>query len=360
MKKKLIFFSYNLCIGGIENALVTLLNKIDKNKYNITLILEEKKGEFLEKLDSNINVYEYKLSKSKFIPYRKIRNYIKRLIFTIKNKNKYDFSCCYATYSLMGSKLAKIASKNSCLYVHSDYSNLYNETDYVNFFKARRVDLFKHIIFVSNESRMNFLKHFNLLNDKCITINNFIDKDKILPLSNETINIDKTHDILFVFVGRLEEASKKILRLLNGIKELSSDFSVELWIIGDGPDRYMYEEYIKDNNLTNVYLLGMKKNPYPYMKKADYIIMTSEYEGFPVIYLEAILLNKKIITTIDVTDDYIDLKDNYGYIISKSSNMVEEVKQIIMNDDLDYKVLDFDKMNLNKLKKLEKIFDNEE
>ena len=62
--------------------------------------------------------------------------------------------------------------------------------------------------------------------------------------------------------------------------------------------------------------VGQKKNPYPYIGLADYIILTSDYEGFPVTYLEAITLNKKILTTIDVSDDSINIGKDYATIIS--------------------------------------------
>lgn len=45
-KKELLFASYNMDIGGIEKALLTLVNKIDKTKYNITIVLEKKKEYF--------------------------------------------------------------------------------------------------------------------------------------------------------------------------------------------------------------------------------------------------------------------------------------------------------------------------
>ena len=359
MKKRIIFFSHSLCIGGIENALVNLLNHINYDKYDVTLVLEKKEGDFLSKINSNVNLYEYKLSYSKNILYRKIYNFIKRTIWSIKNKNKYDFSCCYATYSLMGSKLAKLASTNSSIYVHSDYSNLYNCDDYKLFFDNREIGKFRKIIFVSNESRKYFIKLYPNLKDKCITINNYIDSDKVISLSNEKINdIKRTKKILFTFVGRLDESSKKITRLLNLIKNISNEYDVELWIIGDGPDRKMYEKYVDDNKLNNVHILGKRSNPYPYMKEADYVILTSEYEGFPVVYLESILLNKDIITTIETSDEYMDIKD-YGHIISKDVDiMTKEVKEILKKRRSKHVKLDFADMNASKTKILEKIFDD--
>ena len=53
--KKIIFFSKNLNIGGMEKALVSLLNSLCDN-YQVTLVLEEKKGSLLKKLKKNILV----------------------------------------------------------------------------------------------------------------------------------------------------------------------------------------------------------------------------------------------------------------------------------------------------------------
>ena len=153
--------------------------------------------------------------------------------------------------------------------------------------------------------------------------------------------------------------SKKVSRLLQLINILKNDYSIELWIIGDGQDRNSYKTYIDNNKLNdNIKILGSKKNPYPYMKQADYIILTSDYEGFPVIYLESIVLNKKIITTIDVSDESIIINNNYGYIISKDINLMKnEVEDILKHDSLVYKQINFDELSKDKMKKLEKIFD---
>ena len=118
----------------------------------------------------------------------------------------------------------------------------------------------------------------------------------------------------------------------------------------------MYEKYTKELKVEKrVSFLGRKINPYPYMKQADYIILTSDYEGFPVTYLEAITLNKKIITTIPTSDEYIDIKD-YAYIISKDEDkMIEEVKNILDKKKNKSKI-DLAEVQEKRIKKLEGIF----
>ncbi|MBE6157909.1 MAG: glycosyltransferase [Firmicutes bacterium] len=354
MKKRLLFTAYNLDLGGIETALVNLLNRINYDKYEVTLVLEKKEGILLDKLDKRVNVREVKVSNSKNIVVRKTLNFARKLIFKIFNYHKYDFSCCYATYSYSSSKLALIGSKNSSLYVHSDYRNIYNEDEFYKFFNSRNVDQYRKIIFVSNESKDGFIEKYSSLSNKCLVFNNFIDVDEVIKNSNENISINKSKNKLLVFVGRLDDNSKKVSRQINLVKNIDN---LDLWIVGDGSDRSKYEQEVVDNKLEDrVIFLGAKKNPFPYMKQADYIILTSDYEGFPVTYLEAIALNKKIITTIGVSDSDIDIS-KYAFIIDKDKEMmIKEVKDIIKtNKKIDY--IDIEEIQKKRIKKIEEVFD---
>ena len=351
-KKDLLFTDVNLKIGGIETAQINLLNRIDYKKYNVTLILEERCGELLNRVPKEVNIKEVKVSNNRIVVLRKLINATRKLIFKILNYNNYDFSCCYTTYSYSSNKLALMASSNSSFYVHSDYSNVYNnEKDFREFFDTRNINEFKSIIFVSNESRNSFLKYYNNLEKKTYVFNNFIDTKNILDKSNEPIEEKKSKNKkLFVFVGRLDDSSKKLKRAINLAHNIND---IELWIIGDGPDRKMYEEYNDGNN--RVKFLGRKTNPYPYLKESDYFILTSDYEGFPVTYLESIVLNKDIITTLNTSDDNIDMKD-YAYIISKDEDkMIKEVKDIIKKKSKK-KTINLEELQEDRISRLEKIF----
>ncbi len=354
-KRSLLFTAYNLDLGGIETALINLLNNINYDKYNVTLVLEEKKGIFLDDVPEKVKVQELKVSTNKNKIIRKAINFIRKLNFAIINYNNYDFSCCYATYSLSGNKITRIASKNNALYVHSNYRYTYKEEkDVKDFFDTRNINDFKYLIFVSNESKTDFLELYPQLNDKCLVFNNFINVSKIKTLSKEKITVEKNKR-LFVFVGRLDDSSKKVTRILNLISNLKD---TQLWIIGDGPDRKMYEDTTKKLKIKDrVIFFGKKTNPYPYMVKADYIILTSDYEGFPVTYLEAIVLNKPIITTIDVSDDKINIGKDFAVIIPKEEKkMLEKVKSIL-EKNIKTKTIDFDKVQKERMQNLEKIFD---
>lgn len=355
-KKELLFSINDLRVGGIETAIINLLNNIDYKKYNVTLVMEEKTGVLLKNVNKNVKVQELKVSNNKNVIIRKGINFIRKLNFSILNYHKFDFSCCYATYSLSANKIALTASKNNSIYVHSNYRYIYKDkTEFKNFFNCRNISSFRRIIFVANEAEKDFIKIYPELKNKCLVLNNFIDPDKILKLSTEKIS--ETHPKnkkLFVFIGRLDDSSKKVSRAINLLKSLSD---VNLLIVGDGPDRKMYEDLVTKNDLSKrVTFVGQKTNPYPYIKLADYIILTSDYEGFPVTYLEAITLHKRILTTIDVSDESINIGKDYATIISMDEKEMLKDVQKEFSSPRKIKDIDIKKIQEERLEKLENIF----
>lgn len=359
--KKIFISSYDLGVGGIESALLIFIKNINKDKNEITLYLEKKRGILLKEIPDNVIVKQHKVYNLKFKVLQKLLNTLNKLKFLITNFKEYDFSCCYATYSLSSNFLARYASNNNSIYIHSDYTQTYkNNINEINkFFIKRKLDKFNHIIFVSNESKDNLISYYPRLADKSIVINNFIDNERIVKLSKEKIKETKPRGKkLFLFVGRLDEKSKNLTRLVKSFDiAIKQNKNIILWIIGDGPDSFIVKNLIKDKGLEkNIVMLGQKTNPYPYFKLCDYVVLTSDYEGFPVIYGEAITLNKPIITTIDVTDEAISIKNNYGYICKKDENdIARSILNVIDNDNIKFKNIDIEKINQNKYDLLKKI-----
>ena len=92
------------------------------------------------------------------------------------------------------------------------------------------------------------------------------------------------------------------------------------------------------------------------MRQADYVILTSDYEGFPVTYLEAITLEKDIITTFPTSDDEINVED-FAYVISKDEKeMLKQVKDILKKQTQKKKI-NLEKIQEKRIKNLERIFE---
>lgn len=345
--KKLIFFSKHMGIGGLEKALLNLLNSLDFDQYQVKLVLEEKQGDFLNMLDKRVQVEEYRLSACPFVPLRKLINFTKRWFWVRKNRNQYDFSCSYCTYSVIGSRLSQAASANSCLYVHNDYANIYpDREEFRAFFRQLRTENFCHVVFVSNESRESFCAVLPELKEKTQVINNLINAHEIKALAAEQCGFQRRPgETVFAFVGRLSEPHKRLSRLLNAFAlALKERQGLRLLIVGDGPDRELCRKLVEKLELSgHVEMTGASTNPYKYLSRADCLVLSSDYEGFPVVYYEALILGKGIITTIPVSDEQIHIAD-YATITEKNP----EALALAMKD---YKKTDsppFDMEELNR------------
>ena len=357
--KKILICANTLCIGGIEKSLINLLKNIDKSQFKIDLMLEERSGELIKEVPKNINILEYKVYnlKNKFI--QKLLNFLNQIKWTLKYKNKYDTSICFATYSYAANKVARILSKNRILFVHSDYTKIYNETELKEFFDTRNLSDFNIIIFVSNESKENLIKFYPNIVDKSLVINNIIDINEIKEKSEYKIEkIYNKNNINLLFIGRLEEESKNISTQLKLIKDLSIDIpNIKLFIVGDGPNKNDYIKYVRENNLEKyIEFIGQKENPYPYIKNADYVLLTSNYEGYPVIFNESILLKTDILSTIKISDDYTCIGENFGYLLSNNYNeTLNELKIILKTKKHKKTNINLEEINKKRLKKLEEL-----
>lgn len=355
MKKKVLFAAYSLDVGGIETALVTLLNYLN-DKYDITLALEKKQGIFLDKIPENVKVIEYKISESKNPLIRKIQNFVKQLMFKLKYKNKFDSSVCYATYSFPCSFMARNASKNAFLWVHNNYMNFYEDNilKYRKFFKDLKVYDYKNIIFVSKLDKRVFAAQFPECSKKAMVCNNLIDYKSIIKKSEEPIEDMKKEEVkTFINIGRHDEKQKKLSRIINATKKLNNEgYKFRVVFVGKGSDTKEYKELSKKTK--NIEFLGAKKNPYPYLQLADCFIMSSQFEGYPVVLVESQILGKPIVTT-DISDVKEDIDGKYGIVVDNSETGVYKGMKEFLDKSFISEKFDAEKYNQDIIEKIDKI-----
>ena len=358
--KKILFTAYTLDIGGIETALINLLNELIK-RFDITLVLEKKQGIFLNELDSRIKVIEYKPNQNKNPLIRRSLNLIKRIKFIIKYKNKFDFAASFATYSKMGSFCARTASKNNALWIHSDYLALYeNDRNKVKtFFKFVKYKKFKNIVCVANKAKDSFEKVFGTKENIAI-INNLIDYKDIIQKSKQKIEFKKDNvNITFLNISRHEEESKKITRLIHAAEILKKgNEKFKIILIGDGKDSEKYKNIVEEKGLSDhIKFIGYKQNPYPYFKIADAFILTSEFEGYPVVFNEAKTLELPIITT-DISDSKMDIDGKFGIVTEKNVNSIYKAMKKFIDEGYSInEKFDAETFNNEIINKLESLID---
>ena len=355
--KKILIATHSLELGGIEKALITLLDYL-KEKYDVTLVLEKNEGFFKNSIPNSVNIIEYKASSKKNVLLRKIDNFFRQIKFKKKYKNKFDAAICFATYSYPCSFVARNASKKSILWVHNDYLNFFNndKEKYINFFKKLKINRYEKIVFVSKHDKNEFINIFegiykkrDEIKSKTLVFNNLIDFNYILDQSKQRVNdfdFEKYKDVpIFINIGRHDEKQKKLSRIINSSIKLSNEnYKFIVLFVGDGENTKYYKELSKDEN--NIFFLGAKQNPYPYLKNSSCLLMSSDFEGYPVTILEALALNKFIITT-DVSDVNEDIKGKYGLVTKKTEQGVYEGMKYFIENYKNIKIEKFDTTNFN-------------
>ncbi|MDN6180309.1 MAG: glycosyltransferase [Halomonas subglaciescola] len=122
------------------------------------------------------------------------------------------------------------------------------------------------------------------------------------PLDLEAIRrqaMVSPHDVperFLLFVGRLDQRAKRFDRLLEGYRQSGVD--LPLLIVGEGGDRPAVRQQVERLGLeNNVTLLGHRDTPYGYMKRATALLLSSDYEGFPLVIAEALACGTPVVST---------------------------------------------------------------
>lgn len=320
MKKKLVINMSKLSVGGMEKALVDLINKSNlRDRYDIDLLLvyDTNDKNYIDFLPEDVNVEI--LYKGMWGLKGKIVAFLK-LLYKIIFIKQYDASICYSHHHKILATLTRRQSDNNICFIHADLIASRTKKELNTLCKNLKFDKFKKIVCVSECAKRAFEKIYPHYKGKVKVANNYIDEENIINKSTEKINERKSNLLTFINVCRHEECSKKVSRILEATKRLNKEkYEFKLLLVGEGDDTKSYKEYVQKNKLNNVEFVGLKRNPFPYYKLADAFVFSSLYEGYGIVLNEARVLNLPIITT-NVGDAATIIKEGYGILCENSND----------------------------------------
>ena len=366
--KKVLFLIHTLGGGGAEKVLVNLANGMDKTKFDVTVMTVINTGIFRESLNSDVK-YKYIFN----IPLRKnnksisndnksgsllskpskIINRLGRiysfmwkympvnLFYKLAIKEKYDIEVAFLE-GICAKIISGSNNKNSkkISWIHVDLLNQ-KKSEFV--FKNRETEKkcyekFDEIVCVSNIVKEQFIKKFNIDENKVSVKYNPIDSVEVNKKANDIVtDIEKSNKFTFCSVGRLitQKGYDRLLRVHKNLVEQGIDY--ELWIIGEGNKKSILQEFIDENKLQDsVKLLGFKNNPYKYMNIADAFVCSSRAEGFSTVASEAAILGKPIVTVnCSGMNELLGYKNEYGIVTENTEeDLLNGMKSLILDRNL--------------------------
>tara|TARA_B110000305_G_scaffold177678_1_gene196761 strand:+ start:1096 stop:2193 length:1098 start_codon:yes stop_codon:yes gene_type:complete len=323
MKKKLLIFIPHIGGGGVEKNFFLLSNFLSKKIKSISVITVNKESK--KNLDNRINLISPKSSRWKNSGiYVKYIICIFLLIKTLIMDRKYLVLSFQANwYAIIVSKffLVKIVSRSNTAPEGWSKNNL-------------KKILYKSILSIADEItvnsfefKKNLKKNFAI---KSTCIYNPIDKAHVIKKSKDILkfNFFNNNELKLINVGRCTDQKNQIL-ILKAVNYLKKKLPIKLLIAGRGQQFYKLNSFIKKNNLNKIVkLLDFLSNPYKYMKRADVVILSSNYEGLPNVLLEAQCLKKIILSTKCPTGPKEILLNGKAGIFFKMNNYKDLAKKI--------------------------------
>ncbi len=287
-KKKIIFLMNSLEHGGTERVVTTLADSI-KSKYEVKIYtLFDKKV-----IDTKIEHHSLLKNKNPYMFFFLLPVYVAKLKKMLKHE-KPDLVISFLEFSNILNIITRKKEK-TIISVRAHISEVYKKRKSRFLFIPIIKSLYKksdHVIVNSENAKIDLIKEFDVKKERIKVIYNPVDINKIRELSEDKIEAEykdvfNKNKLVLVNLGRLTYQKAQV-NLIKIIKNLETTEDVKLVIIGTGELKAYLSNLVKKWNLEKkVLLLGDKKNPFKYLKRADIFVFTSFYEGLPNAMLEA-------------------------------------------------------------------------
>ena len=324
MKKKIIFVTQALWIGGIETALVNLLNRIDHDRYAVTVLTLRREREMASRLPGRCRliVADRHEAVSLEKPYRFARLFhltepttnpsrlhralmwLTPAVKWVENRlyiryirenlprERYDACVIYSDVAAETAVRAVQADKYIMFYHHGAMRRVYH--DDIGYRKSSAVVAVSQI---QAEKLRSFRPEYA---NKIRVIHNLTDVDGIREKGTTDVAAAfEPGRFHIVSCGRVSQekgmdlAVQACARLVN-----AGHTNIRWWIVGGGPaEAEVRAEIARLGMQEYVSMVGMQKNPYPYIQAADLYVQPSRFEGYGLTITEALVMGNAIVST---------------------------------------------------------------
>lgn len=346
-KRKVMFLIYSLCDGGAERVLVETVNRLPKDKYDVTLMTlfhDETRANLLSPEVHYRPALRVKNAKVKKILSGILQHIIPggwlyRWFFRNDADVEVAFMESFPTKVLAYSTNAR-AKKYA--WVHIDVQTYTRQDRLFRSLQHQKAcyERFDGIYCVSENVREAFTEKF-ALTDRVHVAYNILDEQEIRRRKDEPVSDlppRKEGERLLVSVGSLipRKGFERLIRVCGLLNSRGSRF--HLLILGKGELYEELAEQIIDEHLQGVVeLLGFRDNPYPYMAAADVYVCPSYVEGFSTVVSEAVVLEKPIVTTDCSGMREILGESEYGLITQNTEESLYEGLRLMLNNETVYR-----------------------
>lgn len=337
MQKKICIVTPTLAYGGAERNAVNLANEFVKNN-DVAIIVFKYSGQLYDLVDKRVQVYDLGIKRIRHVLLR-----LKRVLGLINP----DIVMSIMMGSNIPLGIISYFKHNYCVVLREATTmNKRVENGLIN--KILKIKLMQLsyrnaaiIIANSFDTKKDLIKYRIKKREKIIVIGNPVLQENYDELKDELVShkwLDDDNCKVILLVGRLVP-SKNHLLVINAFPEILKKLKeVRLIIVGTGISEKEIKEKISELKIAEfVDLIGYKENTYPYYKKSDLFVLSSTYEGFGNVLVEALACGTRIVST-DCPGGPRDILDNgrYGRLVPVNdlNAMAEAIVVSLLEQDI--------------------------
>ncbi|WP_333660721.1 glycosyltransferase [Chishuiella changwenlii] len=344
-KKKILFRNRSLEVGGSEKILLNILQNLDRNKFDITLVLNFKEGEFINQLPPDIKVKSITngidfLNKNSFLS--KLNRAIKRLqyflfqIYPIAFYKKHQLmdietEIAFSHYMIPTVLNSPLKKSKKIFWFHGDLLE-FALTDDEKYKLVQSLLSFEQGIFVSEHSKKNIENNYKIKLSNSTVIYNPINTIEIKEKSNEEIS-ESLPFFDFISIGRFGKA-KGFDDLVNAHYQLINEgYKINTAIVGSGEEYENIKQLIKHYNLEDSFhLLGFQSNPLKYLKNSNYFIFPTYTESYPTVVAESLILGVPVLSTNVGGIPEMVINEQEGFLFNPGKENVYKYMKKVLDD----------------------------
>ncbi|WP_426350923.1 glycosyltransferase [Alloiococcus sp. CFN-8] len=338
--KKVLFLIHDLGQGGAEKVLVNLVNNMDTDKFDITVMTLFDVGVNRKFLNNRI---KYRTVFGKMLPgnshMMKLRS--PRYLHKTFIKERYDIEVAYLEGP--SARIISGCSDPNTKLVCWIHCTIGSPKALASSFRSMReaekcYKNFDTIAFVSDGIRESFLKQLPDIK-KTIVLYNTNNTNEILYLKDEPVEdgVFYKNEIRICGVGKLVPL-KGFDKLAHIHKRLRDEgYPIHTYIMGMGPEREKLESYIYKYHLEdNLTLLGYQTNPYKFVSRCDLFVCSSFAEGFSTATTESLIVGTPVMTTpVSGMKEMLGDSNEYGVIVDNYDEaLYMGIKNLLDNPEL--------------------------
>lgn len=320
-KKRILFILGTLDSGGVSKSLVNLLNVIDRQKYDVSLLLcSQQMGPYGKLLPHDIQIITDKQISSVFsikgIPFLLKHRCIGLALGVLLRLFMSIFSKAYAGYILSRLMPAipgtydlivdyngqhqtyymvdKLKAKKKVAFFHSDYAMW----PYYYRMDKRYYPKLDAIFTISPQCVTSLRQYFPEQSDKIRLMENISSLSLIEQMASEKVSIERKAKWMFLTVGHITRNKGTDLAIRAGKILQNQGIDFEWFFIGNTAELPRFRPLLEELGVQDRFrFLGIQSNPYPYFKVCDIVVHPSLFEGKSVTLDEAKLLCKPVVVT---------------------------------------------------------------